>query len=199
MGNCLSRSHHRRVFPVSSTRVLRQLPVATSQSVACAGDGDSIFLNVPSSPRDKEDGLLASSCPSLSVTPTHKEIVGPTHRQFQNLNLENEAFKAMVTCHNQLVTTLATDYLNVAGLLLAQGFISDEVSAKMLLPSSTPNEKATTLIAAVRERIKITPQRYPELVKLFSEHSSTKCIVNLLQSAYQGKWSHICEHVFRLC
>ena len=87
----------------------------------------------------------------------------------------------------QLVTAFAIDCLNiVAGLLYAQGYISDEISAKMLLPL-TPNEEATLLVVAFREKIKLAPQlMFPELVKLFLENNSTKCIVNLLQSAKQG-------------
>ena len=92
----------------------------------------------------------------------------------------------MLACHDKLVTALAMDCLNIAGVLLAQGFISDEISAKMLLTSSTPNEKATILVIAVREKIKIARQQFPELMNIFSEHTSTKCIAKLLQSAYQG-------------
>ena len=55
----------------------------------------------------------------------------------------------------------------------------------MLLPYSTPNEKANILVTAVREKIKLVPQQFPELVKLFSENNSVKCIVKSLQSAYQ--------------
>ena len=101
--------------------------------------------------------------------------------------IESEAYKAILTCHDKLVTALATDHLNIAGLLLAKEFISDEVFDRMLLPYSTPNEKAAILVTAVREKIKLAPQQFQELMELFSEHSSAKYIVKSLQSAYQGE------------
>ena len=146
-------------------------------------DGDHTFLNVPSN-HTHEEGAMRYS----------------TRSQFHHdTNLENEAFKALVACHNELVTAIANDHLNIAGHLLAQGYISDEVFAKTLL-SSTPNEKATLLVTAVREKIKIAPQLLPKLVKLFSESNSTKCITNFLQSAKQGeqyvKMCHLSMIVF---
>ena len=148
-------------------------------------EGSFTSPTLSSSPR-REVEPDGSSCLSISVTPTCKEnnqILGPTHGQSQHTNIENKEYKAMVTFHNQLITAIATDYLNIAGILLAEGFISDEISAKMLLPYSTPNEKATILIIAVRDKIKLAPHLFLELVKLFSEQKSTQCIVNLLQSA----------------
>ena len=122
------------------------------------------------------------------MCPTHKGG-GLTHSQSLHSSIKNEANKAMLTCHDKLVTALATDYLNVAGFLLARGFITDEISAKMLPTSSTPNEKASTLVTAVREMIKNhdAPQQFPELMEILSEHTSTKWIVKSLQSAYQGE------------
>ena len=146
-------------------------------------EGGSTPPSPPSSPTHKESG---STLQSLSMRPTHTED-GSTHSQSLHSNIKNKAYKAMLICHDKLVTALATDYLNVAGFLLARGFISDEISAKMLLPSSTPNEKATILVTAVREMIKNAPQQFPELMEILSEHTSTKLIVKSLQSAYQGE------------
>ena len=95
--------------------------------------------------------------PSLTSNP-EQSILHAHHS-----NTDNEGYKAMLACHAKLVTALATDYLTIAGVLLAQGFISDEISAKMLLLSSTPNEKATILVTAVREKIKIAPQQFPDI------------------------------------
>ena len=126
----------------------------------------------PTLTTNKED---VSVRPSLTANPELS-----SHSHDPNTDINNEGYKAMLAYHDKLVITLATDYLNIAGVLLARGFISDEISAKMLLPSSTPNEKATILVTAVREKIKLTPQQFPELMKTFSEHTSTKCIVKLL-------------------
>ena len=162
MGNCLSQCHH----PVRSNRVH---PAATGTSQSVADNGHSTFLDVPRSQ-------------------THKGAGGcPTHNQSQCTNLENEAFKAMITRHNELVlAVVAGGHLKIAGLLLGRGFISEETHAKMHLPL-TPNEKASLLVIAVRDKIKLAPQMFQELMKLLSENDSTKDVVNSLWSAKQGE------------
>ena len=127
---------------------------------------------------------------SIYFHKSNNNQIGLTYGQLRHSNTAgNEACKAMLTCHDKLITSLANDYLNIAGLLLAREFISDELSAKMLLPSLTPKEKATFPVTAIREKIKLDPQmlQFTELMKLFSIHDSTKCIVSLLQSAYKGE------------
>ena len=92
----------------------------------------------------------------------------------------------MLTYHDQLVAALSTDYLSIAGVLLARGFISAEIHAQMLL-SSTPSKMANILVNTVRDKIKVAPQLFPKLAKLFSEHTSTKGILQQSACAYQGK------------
>ena len=117
----------------------------------------------------------------------HLELNEDSGTDIDHSSVDNEGYKAVIACHNKLVTALATDYLTVAGTLLARGFVSEELPAKMLLPHSTPIEKATILITAVRERIKVAPQQFPVLLSILSEHASTECVVKLLQSTYQGE------------
>ena len=94
---------------------------------------------------------------------------------------------SMVKCNDKLVLSLSTDILHVAEVLLAKEFISEETHSKMLLSSSTPQMKASILVSAVRNKIKIAPHQFRELMKIFSEETSTKDIFKILQSAYQGK------------
>ena len=61
-------------------------------------------------------------------------------------------------------------------------FISDDI---FLHPSSIPQEKATILVSAIREKIKTAPKRFPELVRVFSEQAPTKDVAEMLKSAYQ--------------
>ena len=86
-----------------------------------------------------------------------------------------------------MINAISADTLNVAGVLREYDFISDEVSAKIIRPSSTPQEKATTLVDAVRKKIKTAPKRFPELIRVFSAEASTKDIAEMLQSDYQNK------------
>ena len=93
----------------------------------------------------------------------------------------------MVKCSDKLVISLSTDILHMAEVLLAKEFITEEIHSKMLLSSFTPQMKASILVSADRNKINIAPHRFRELIKIFSEETSTKDIFKILQSAYQGK------------
>ena len=98
----------------------------------------------------------------------------------------NAEQKTMTKCYIQLVTALSLDILNISGHLLAKEFITEDVHAKMLNKATTESEKAHILATSLKDKIKVAPQRFDELLKLFSEQSSTKEILKILQSAYQG-------------
>lgn len=76
--------------------------------------------------------------------------------------------------------------MSIARILLANGFIPNELSIKMLLPSSTPHEKATILVTCISELIKVTPKRFHDFMSVLSEQSWTKDM-DILQSAYKRK------------
>ena len=90
------------------------------------------------------------------------------------------AYKAIIRCHDKLVTALSTDILSISGVLVAKEFVPAELSCKMLLPNLTPQEKATSLVIAIKEKIKLAPSRFQELIKIFSEQTCTKDIVKSL-------------------
>ena len=97
------------------------------------------------------------------------------------------AYKAMIHCHDKLVTALSNDTLSISGILVANEFIPPELSSKMLLPTLTPQEKATRLIIAITEKIKVAPDRFQELINIFSEQTCTKDIVAQLSSHVKPK------------
>ena len=92
------------------------------------------------------------------------------------------AYKAIIHCHDKLVTALSNDILTISGVLVAKEFIPVEISSKMLLPTLTPQEKATSLVIAITEKIKLVPNRFQELIKILSEQTCTKDIVTSLSS-----------------
>ena len=92
------------------------------------------------------------------------------------------AYKAIVRCHDKLVTAFSTDILTISGVLVAREFIPPEISGKMLLPNLTPQEKATSLVSAITKKIKLDPDQFQELIKIFSEQACTKDIVTSLSS-----------------
>ena len=122
---------------------------------------------------------------SLAPTAEIQESLHTTHSEVDRVSSKEHT--AMVKCSDKLVTSLSTDILHMAEVLLAKEFITEEIHSKMLLSSSTPQMKATILVSAVRNKINIAPHRFRELMKIFSEETSTKDIFKILQSAYQGK------------
>ena len=92
------------------------------------------------------------------------------------------AYNAIIHCRDKLVTALSTDILTISGVLVAKEFIPAESSSKMLLPNLTPQEKATILVIAITEKIKLVPNRVQELIKIFSEQTCTKDIVKSISS-----------------
>ena len=63
-----------------------------------------------------------------------------------------------LACNDKLVSALSPDPCTTAGILMAKGFIPYEIHAKMLLTSLTSHEKATILVTAIMEKIKVAPK-----------------------------------------
>ena len=88
---------------------------------------------------------------------------------------------------HDLMLALSDEPVDVAGMLLSKGFVSEETMSKMLIVSYTPKEKATILIEAVRNNIKLTPSKFPELLEILSEVTCAKVVVESLRSTYQSE------------
>ena len=72
-------------------------------------------------------------------------------------------------------------------MLLSKGFVCEETVSKMLIVSYTPKEKATILIEAMRNNIKLTPSKFSELLEILSEVTCAKVVVESLRSTYQSE------------
>lgn len=92
------------------------------------------------------------------------------------------AYKAIIGCHSKLVTALSSDILSISGKLVTNEFLSPDVMSKMLLQNLTPQEKATHLVLDITDKIKLAPDRFQELIKIFSEQNCTKVILKSLLS-----------------
>ena len=88
---------------------------------------------------------------------------------------------------HDLMLALSDESVDVAGMLLSKGFVSEETMSKMLIVSYTPKEKATILIEAVRNNIKLTPSKFPELLEILSEATCAKVVAESLRSTYQSE------------
>ena len=92
------------------------------------------------------------------------------------------AYKQIIRCHDKLVTALSTDILTISNILFAKEFIPDETFKKMLLLTLSQQEKATILVIAITEKIKLAPNRFQELIKILSEQTCTRDIVKGISS-----------------
>ena len=115
-------------------------------------------------------------------------LIPDDSRQPQSECVGNAEQKTMTKCYTQLVTALSLDILNISGHLLAKEFITEDVHAIML---TTEPRKAHILATSLKDKIKVAPHRFYELLKVFSEQSSTKEIHKMLQSAYRGMVSDL--------
>ena len=95
--------------------------------------------------------------------------------------------KAILMQTHGLMLALSNEPVGVAGMLLGKGFVSEETLSKMLVVSYTPTEKATILIEAVRNNIKLTPSKFPELLEILSEVTCARVVVESLRSTYQSE------------
>ena len=92
------------------------------------------------------------------------------------------AYKAMIHCHDMLVTAFSAEIITISGALFTKEFITDETRSKMLLPDSIPREKAAILVKGITDMIKISPKRFDELMIILSEHTCAKEVVPRLYS-----------------
>ena len=95
--------------------------------------------------------------------------------------------KAILMRTHDLMLALSNEPVRVAGILLGKGLVSEETMSKMLIVSYTPTDKATILIEAVRNNIKLIPSKFPELLEILSEVTCAKVVVESLRSTYQSE------------
>ena len=134
--------------------------------------------------------MSPSSVPTFASTSQTHEDDCSTLNHNHHLKIavsENKEYQTILIYQKQLINAISTNTLSIAVALQEHEFISDEISGKTLRPSSSPQEKATILVSAVREKIKTAPKRFPELIRVFSEQVTTTDIAEKLQSAYRDK------------
>ena len=150
--------------------------------------------------RDYQQQAPPSSVPtSVSTSQTHEDD-GSTQSHTHQTKFTvpgNKESLTILAYQDQLINAISADTIRIAGVLRECEFISDEVSGKILRPSSTPQEKAAILVTAVLEKMKNDPKQFPDLIRVFSEQVSTKDIAERLQSAYQHRGKFCCFN--RIC
>ena len=116
----------------------------TSQSVTQSSSGwtDSSHQPVTVSDLSNQKELTNLKDESVQTSASDNTLVAPQATSSSaSIDASSEpTFKAIIHCHDKLVTALSTDILSISGILLANEFIPSEVSSRMLLPNLISQE-----------------------------------------------------------
>ena len=91
----------------------------------------------------------------------------------------------------EIILALSNEPVGVAGMLLSKGLVSEETMSKMTIVAYTPKEKASILIEAVKNNIKLAPSKFPGLLEILSEVTSAEEVVKSLRSTYQSELTQV--------
>ena len=87
-------------------------------------------------------------------------------------------YQVILTCFDSLVTALRLDPASVA----------DELAAKGLIPpgeiSGTNAEQSRVLVNSILDRVKVAPDRYRDVLDIFSRHEWLADIVRILRTTH---------------
>lgn len=137
------------------------------------------------------------SCTSQTEAACLNYLTQESVSSFYSLNADEHystETRTMVQCSKKLILAISADPRTIAGTLYQMGVISDEINDKMLLPTSTSQEKAAILVSAVRDAVKVNPSRFLDFVDILTRESWTKDIVAELKSTHQTNLG-ICIHI----
>ena len=97
----------------------------------------------------------------------HCSLPGPPLKM-ASINHSPEV-KSILKQTPELTTALSNDPLGVAEILLSKELICEEIHSKILIDSYTPRKKAAILVKAVRNTIKIAPDKFQCFLEILSE------------------------------
>ena len=98
---------------------------------------------------------------------------------------ESFEYKALLECFDSLVIALKFNPASLAVELAAKGLVP---------PGDVTNQRSCDLAEQARElagrilnRVELAPNRYHDIVKIFSKHLWMEDFVKILETAYNGK------------
>ena len=121
---------------------------------------------------------------------------------FQRRNTPQE--RTLLACHDKLIDTLSTHPVKYAYDLLAAGFISSRDHSEMMKSSLTPTEKATMLMRAVREEVKVNPSAIHDFLQILLKEESNRDIVKAVVQRLESEGQYMCHsdtyyHIMYVC
>ena len=120
---------------------------------------------------------------SISTNNSEHESEGISAVSYASRNLPH---RIMLRYNDKLVTALSHDPHGISRLLLAKGLIPEHTVAQMQQPS-TPREKATILVATIRQRIQNAPNQFQKFLDILSKKSWTKDLAETLHAESSGE------------
>ena len=104
-------------------------------------------------------------------------------------------FTTVLECNMELGTALSLDPGSIATLLLAKGFISEDVESKMRNYVHTNNYKASILVEAVRNKVKLNQKNFKEFLEILHKFRWTNDIEKILLDKYK----EVCKTAGETC
>ena len=100
----------------------------------------------------------------------------------------NIGYEVLVNCHEKLVSEIALDPKQLAGLLFQHRFISKDTKEKVNQLNITKSDMARMLVDDLQAKVKSYPEYYETLLMILSQTKSRLFddLLNTLQEEYKG-------------
>ena len=109
-------------------------------------------------------------------------------QSYQNLDPEQAYYDAIISCNDKLAATLSLEPLSIAIALVARGIISENTEAETRNPFYTPLQKASILLAAVRNKVKTSPRSRHEFIRILSQQPWARDAAEALHASFLSKY-----------
>ena len=104
-------------------------------------------------------------------------------------------FTTVLECNMELGTALSLDPGSIAALLLAKGFISEEIDSEMRNNGTNNHKKASILVEAVRNKIKLNKNKFKVFLEILQNFRWTNDIEKILFDKYK----EVCKTAGETC
>ena len=163
--------------PVSHER--QKLTQSVSESIQISStDHKDCPSTIPDSSHQQQSTTLKDESVQTTISGGMSVVLNDSSCTCSAENLH----QILVQHNDKLVTALKDDTLGIARILFAKKFIPEDILEKMQL-NITPQEKATILVTAIRNKIKVAPKRYNEFLCTLAKQKWTEDILDILPSS----------------
>ena len=99
----------------------------------------------------------------------------------------NIGYEVLVSCHDKLVSEIASDPKQMAGLLFQHRFISEDTKDKVNQLDRTKKDMARILVDDLQAKVKSYPEYYEKFLMILTENSPLyEDLLSVLQEVYKA-------------